>query len=224
MRKASSARRVSVCVLSSHPLVLEEIRATLQPLGFRLIPVRLESNFAPGLANLTLPRAHIYVTDAQAPHQAIEVLVNNIQERHSTTRQVVISEKWTEANAFPLLRVGVKGLLSYAEARSKLPQALDVVSVGGFWVPRKLLSKFVDSILQAVHERRVLKGPANLSQREKEVLEALLDNQANKEIADRLHISERTVKFHVSSLLEKFGVRRRTDLVLLWFQNRPAGL
>jgi DNA-binding CsgD family transcriptional regulator len=46
------------------------------------------------------------------------------------------------------------------------------------------------------------------------VLEALLENLSNKEIADRLHISERTAKFHVSNLLAKFRLRRRQDLIL----------
>jgi DNA-binding CsgD family transcriptional regulator len=55
------------------------------------------------------------------------------------------------------------------------------------------------------------------------VLNGLLENLANKEVADRLHISERTVKFHVSNLLAKFGVRRRADLILLCFQRRTAG-
>jgi len=62
----------------------------------------------------------------------------------------------------------------------------------------------------------------NLSRREQEVLDALLENLANKEIASRLNIAERTVKFHVSNLLSKFGVRRRADLILLTFQRRMA--
>ena len=63
---------------------------------------------------------------------------------------------------------------------------------------------------------------ADLSRREREVLDALLENLANKEIASRLNISERTVKFHVSNLLSKLGVRRRADLILLCFQHRQA--
>jgi DNA-binding NarL/FixJ family response regulator len=61
-----------------------------------------------------------------------------------------------------------------------------------------------------------------LSKREQEVLEALLENLANKEIASRFNISERTVKFHVSNLLSKFGVRRRADLILLCYQRRQT--
>jgi len=62
--------------------------------------------------------------------------------------------------------------------------------------------------------------PSELSRREQEVLNLLLDNLANKELAERLHISERTVKFHVSNILAKFGVRRRADLILLCYQRR----
>lgn len=169
-----------------------------------------------------MPRTQVYVTDAHAPHQATQMLVARIQERHPAARQLVVAERFTELNAFPLLRLGVKGLLDYAEARAKLPHALEVVWGGGFWVPRKLLSRFVDWILRAVQDPRSMKGPANLSPRERQVLDAVLENRSNKEIGDALHISERTVKFHVSRLLEKFGVRRRTDLILLWFQSRGA--
>ena len=186
--------------------------------------MRLEPDFASSLNRLALPRACMYVTDAQAPRQVIEILVSGIQERHPATHQLVMADRFTELTAFPLLRLGVKGMLSYTEARDKLPQALKVINAGGFWVPRKLLSRFVESILRVVHEHRALKGPADLSPREREVLQALLDNLVNKEIADRLRISERTVKFHVSSVLRKYGVRRRTDLILLWFQNRPPAL
>ena len=61
-----------------------------------------------------------------------------------------------------------------------------------------------------------------LSRREQEVLDSLLENLSNKEIASKLNIAERTVKFHVSNLLSKFGVRRRADLILLTFQRRMA--
>ena len=75
--------------------------------------------------------------------------------------------------------------------------------------------KFVDSILAADHRRR----STNLSQRQRQVLEALLDNLSNKEIANKLNMSERTAKFHVSNLLSRFDVRRRADLILLCYDS-----
>ena len=77
-----------------------------------------------------------------------------------------------------------------------------------------------ESLLGAVAERaqqllaagRALGTGVKVSRREREVLDFVLQNLANKEIASRLNVSERTVKFHVSSLLAKFGVTNRTAL------------
>jgi len=53
-----------------------------------------------------------------------------------------------------------------------------------------------------------------LSRRQREVLEGVAQNLSNKEIAAKLNVSERTVKFHVSALFQKFGVRTRVELLL----------
>jgi DNA-binding NarL/FixJ family response regulator len=204
-------------------MVLAEWERLLAPADFKLQARRLESTLA-GLERLSLPRAQVFVTDAHAPHQATEALVAGIQERNPHARQVVVAEKFSEVSAFPLLRLGAKGLLSYTDAREKLTEALQAVAAGGFWVPRDLLSRFIDSDLLAMRGRHVKLGPAKITVREREVLDALLENLANKEIAVRLNISERTVKFHVSSLLEKFSVRRRADLILLCLQEHTPVL
>jgi DNA-binding NarL/FixJ family response regulator len=59
-----------------------------------------------------------------------------------------------------------------------------------------------------------------ISRREQDIVDGLLLNLSNKEIASKLNISERTVKFHVSNLLTKFNVQRRADLILLWYQQK----
>jgi DNA-binding NarL/FixJ family response regulator len=86
-----------------------------------------------------------------------------------------------------------------------------------------VLSGFVDSVLAGSHSRRLkVDAATDLSRREQEVLGSLLENLSNKEIGNKLNITERTVKFHVSNLLSKFGVRRRADLILLCYQKRSV--
>jgi DNA-binding CsgD family transcriptional regulator len=77
----------------------------------------------------------------------------------------------------------------------------------------------VESILPEVRGCKSLDCEAGISRRERDVLDLLLANLSNKEIATKLFISERTVKFHVSNLLSKFGVQRRADLIVLWMQR-----
>ncbi|HLV93604.1 MAG TPA: response regulator transcription factor [Candidatus Acidoferrales bacterium] len=224
MPKAAPKSNLKVCLLSPHPMVIDEFRRLLGDSGLQIVSKQLDSMLAPDLRNLEVPRAPVYVIDAHAARQATGALLGNILDRYPTSRLLVVGEKLADEESYSLLRQGVKGILNYEEAREQLPRALPLVANGGFWVPRAVLSRFVDSILSSTQGRR-LRGdsPAELSRREQEVLNSLLENLANKEVADRLHISERTVKFHVSNLLAKFGVRRRADLILLCFQRRSAG-
>lgn len=64
-----------------------------------------------------------------------------------------------------------------------------------------------------LHAVRSVKSDIKITRREEEVLRGILRGLANKEIANDLNLSERTVKFHVSSLLSKFHVRGRMELV-----------
>jgi DNA-binding NarL/FixJ family response regulator len=215
--------KLTVCLLSPHPLVLSEFERLLGKASqFKVIAKQLESTLAPDLRNLEPPKAQVYVIDAHAARQATGALLTNILERYADARLIVVGDSVNEANAYSLLRLGVKGILTYAEARDQLSRALPLVSNGGFWVPRSVLSGFVDSILTSQGRRLKTDTVTNLSRREQEVLDSLLENLSNKEIASKLNIAERTVKFHVSNLLSKFGVRRRADLILLTFQRRMA--
>jgi len=72
------------------------------------------------------------------------------------------------------------------------------------------LAEKAEKLLQAGHS---VSGPVQLTRREEEVLGGVMRSLANKEIAASLNLSERTVKFHVSSLLAKYRVRGRMELV-----------
>jgi DNA-binding NarL/FixJ family response regulator len=221
MSKSNGKGSLKVCLLSPHPMVLDEFHRLLEDSGFHITSKQLDSMLAPDLRNLDVPKASVYVVDAHAARQATGALLGNILEKYASARLLVVGDKMKESDSYSLLRLGAKGILSYQEAREQLPRALPQVASGGIWVPRPVLSRFVDSILSSTQGRRLrVESPNELSRREQEVLSGLLENLANKEVAERLHISERTVKFHVSNLLQKFGVRRRADLILLCYQRR----
>lgn len=223
MAKTSKSRALAVCLLSPHPLVLGEFERILTRPGFRVISRQMDASLATDLTNMALPQADIFVVDAHAARPNTNSLIAGILDRHPTARVIVVCEKLSEATSHTMLRLGAKGLLTYTEAIEQLPLALPLVSSGGFWVPRAVLSTFVDSILTDQQKRRLKPdSQAQLSRREREVLDSLLENVSNKEIATKLNISERTVKFHVSKLLNKFGVRRRADLILLCYQQKQV--
>jgi DNA-binding NarL/FixJ family response regulator len=224
VKRAPNKHALKVCILSPHPLVLAEFSRALAGSEFDLTTRQLESTLGPELRKLSVPRASVYVVDAaHASQPATAALIANILENTPTARLLVVAEQFSAEESHNLLRLGAKGLLTYSGASAQLSRALPQVAEGGFWVPRSTLSEFIDSIVTDTHGRRLKVASAKeLSRREREVLDTLLENLANKEIASRFNISERTVKFHVSNLLAKFNVRRRADLILLCYQDRQA--
>jgi len=211
----SSARRIEVCLYWFHPMLLSEFQRRLGTGSFHLSTHRLEPYSVPDLRTLAYPEASLYVLESHPRRVVTEALAAGIARRFPGARVLAVAEKLPDQTAFPLLLLGVKGLLKYSELPDQLERAALVVAGGGFWVSRSLLSAFLDSVRSGPLPAREMSGTDNLTRREREVLECLLQNLLNKEIAKRLHISERTAKFHVSNLLAKFGVQRRGDLMLL---------
>lgn len=77
---------------------------------------------------------------------------------------------------------------------------------------KTLADELVSRAKVLLEEGRTVAAPTPLSTRQKEILQSVIRNRANKEIASQLNITVRTVKFHVSTLLNKFGVENRIEL------------
>lgn len=219
VRNSPRTRKISVCLLSGHAIVLQELSRLLSQSAFLVAATKLPdsgSGYNPGI-----PAADVYVIDAESATGGTEELLNHILRTNSDAKFLVLAGEWTEKTAFPMLGVGVKGLITHELIAQQLGLALEKVATGGYWVPRTLLASFVDSVV--TRSRRMELARPNrieISRREKDIVDCLLSNLSNKEIAGKLNISERTVKFHVSNLLSKFKVQRRADLILLWYQQR----
>ncbi len=217
MRGSSAGLRRSLCVCVFHPLVLEQLQRLLEGEPYHVLTCRLEPGAIAHREQLRIARASVYVVDVPRQRGDAEFVLSEIFTRVQKARVLVVAERLDEATLFELLRLGAKGFLRYADVNERLLGALQTVAVGGFWVPRAVLSRFIDKAFQRSHHRTLGYPSSGLSAREKEVLELLLENFSNKEIAGRLHISSRTAKFHVSNVLAKYGLSRRTDLLLTRF-------
>jgi len=213
---------LTVCLLWLHPLVAGEFHRLLPAPDFELISLRADTDLKAGGHDSVPKDASLYVVEGDFRRGETEALIGNVLSWNPSARIMVMAEEFKEEHAFSLLRLGTKGLLAYAEAGDQLPRAVREVAAGGYWVPRSVLSRFVDNALLSAPPLRPPARAVNLTPREREVLEDLLLNLSNKEIAKKRHISGRTAKFHVSNVLAKHGVRRRSDLLLLTFQERQA--
>lgn len=228
MGRIKPSKRLTVCLLSSHAPILNQLRKDLEAPQFQLFTLRLGPAPIPDLSRFFASPIQVYVIDSLPTARATQALVAKAAERYPLARLLVIARAFSRSDSFTLLRLGVKGVVTYDQMGKQLRRALVHVAKGGFWVPRALLFDFLTSLLGSTQLDSTKGIAAQLSPREKGVYEALLENLSNKEIASRLYLSVSAVKNYVSRVLAKFGVQRRADLILLNYQRdtfagKPVG-
>ncbi|MEA3289758.1 MAG: response regulator transcription factor [Campylobacterota bacterium] len=129
---------------------------------------------------------------------------------------MVLDPSPTYANTKKILEVGVRGYGSLMMHDIHLSEALKAILDGNIW----LYPDFIDEMVERLSEKRSdndnEKVLEKLSQREKEVALYVKDGLTNKDIAQKLDITIRTVKAHTHNIYDKTGVSNRLALALLF--------
>jgi DNA-binding NarL/FixJ family response regulator len=163
------------------------------------------------LAELLADRHLEYlVVDLQASSGKLDAL-ESIRKVRPDIRQIVIGPERDEELVLSSIVAGARGYLDLTAAPDVVRQAVEVVTSGSIWAPRRLLSKLIDRLLK-VPETSPAAAGLQLTSREQQVLELILMARSNREIALQLGIEERTVKAYVGRLMRKTGADNRIKL------------
>ena len=139
-----------------------------------------------------------------------------IKKKSPATKVLMLAASEDEAMIFKALKAGAKGYLSKNTSTSSLIKAIKVVHKDELWVERKVVARFfyenntADSGKEGLQENPI----KDLTPREQDVLRLLIKGFSNKEIANDLFISEKTVKSHLNKVFRKLNVSRRLDAIL----------
>jgi len=151
------------------------------------------------------------VIDLNASTGGLEML-ESIRQVRPHVRLIVIGPEGDDELVLSSIVAGARAYLDLTAGPDVVRQAVEIVTSGSIWAPRRLLSKLIDRLLK-VPEATVAGavGP-HLTEREQQVLELILTAQSNREIAAKLGIEERTVKAYVGRLMKKTGADNRIKL------------
>jgi DNA-binding NarL/FixJ family response regulator len=125
-------------------------------------------------------------------------------------RLIVIGPEGDDELVMNSIIAGARAYLDPTAGPEVVRQAIEVVTDGSIWAPRKLLSQLIDRLLK-VPEANTTTSP-QLTLRERQVLQLILMAHSNREIAAELGIEERTVKAYVGRLMRKTGADNRIKL------------
>jgi DNA-binding NarL/FixJ family response regulator len=135
-------------------------------------------------------------------------------------KPVIINEDFTDMEKVELLKLGIKGFAPQDFSSEKLEEALRRVKKGEIWVSRNVTRLSLQNLAN-YHSTSVVKekNRFNLTEREIEILKIMALGLKNREIADKLFISEKTVKTHINRVFRKLGVNTRAKAIFVAVEN-----
>jgi len=222
--KACTADQCSVALISSQDLIAEGISQGLEQHDKITLQDRF-NNYDDLLNSAQSAQYEVALINArliQYPLSDFFQQLNNISPR---TRIIVFAAEDDHQYLKSLMRAGVYGFLPIDSSVEELCNAIIAVKSGQLWFNKSLLDEMVIDAIelerlieQSIKERiGVLKE--QMTNRERDVFCLVLEGLSTKEIAAQIHMSEPTVKQHLTRLFKKFDVSNRSQLILSAFER-----
>jgi DNA-binding NarL/FixJ family response regulator len=150
----------------------------------------------------------VVVLDLRLPRiSGFDVITMLRKERHPA-RIVVLSNYQGSEDIYRAVRAGARAYLTKDASGEELINAIQTVHRDLRYLPRVALDRLAERM-----------PTVDLTPRESEVLLCITQGRSNREIAEQLHIAEKTVRIHVSSVLDKMGARDRTQATIYALQR-----
>ncbi len=211
----TSEDRIRILIADDHPVVRDGLVAILSTQSeFEVVGQARDGREA--VSRAVELRPDVVLLDLEMPEMDGVEALRELRAKCPQAQVIVFTAFDTDERIVGAVQAGAKGYLLKGAPRGELFQAIRVVSRGGSLLQPVVASK----LLEHMSSRSESAGlTERLTAREMEVLRLLSDGQTNKEIARALFITERTVKFHVSSILGKLGAGNRTEAVRIAAQH-----
>ncbi|WP_051640601.1 response regulator transcription factor [Thiomicrorhabdus sp. Milos-T2] len=159
------------------------------------------------LGNRFDPSSHMVLIQI-SPSSPIEMIIK-IAKQFDV---VAFANKPNDLEGLQLFQSGIKGYLNTFSSVERIEQALETINAGSVWLGQSVMQAMIQSLV--IHNQSNDDWKLHLTEREQETTELVLQSKSNKQIAQTLEITERTVKAHLHNVFEKLEVSDRLGLVL----------
>jgi DNA-binding NarL/FixJ family response regulator len=194
-----------VFVVDDHEMVRRGLRDLAQELP-EIEVVGEADRASVALEGVARTSPDVALLDIRLPDQDGVELCREIRSRHPNVRCLMFTSYADEQALLGAIMAGASGYLLKFTTGDELVEAIRTVAAGS-----SLIDPSTTQSVMAIATRTPPRQEAGLSPQQEKVLQLIVEGLTNREIAERLELAEKTVKNYVSAILDKLGVRSRTQ-------------
>lgn len=207
---------IRVLICDDQPVVCEGLRAILgTAASIEVVGVAHDGQQAVAEAGRLYP--DLVLMDLSMPGHNGIAATRTIRTQFPSVRVLVLTTFEADEWLFDAIRAGAAGYLLKGSTRDELVSAIEGTVQGKTFVDPAVAGRLLNQLARGSGAPTMV-DVDSLSEREREVMRLLGRGQSNAQIAARLHLSEGTVRNHVSAILQKLGLQDRTQAALLALQ------
>ncbi len=212
---------IRILIADDHAIFRDGLRKLLEAEpGFHVVGEAADGGEALRLAGQLKP--DILLLDLAMPRVPGLLALRDMAKAAPYTRTIVLAAVVEPRQTLEALQLGARGVILKESATGLLLKSIRAVRAGQFWVGNAAVSDLVMTLrdLKSVPDDESQKKRFGLTPRELEVVSAIVAGYTNKDISEKFHISEQTVKHHLTNIFDKLGVSNRLELALFAVNHR----
>jgi RNA polymerase sigma factor (sigma-70 family) len=207
--------KIKVLIVDDHPVFREGLRQCLEAHKAIRVLATVGGGEEMWKAVRTLGRPDVVLMDVEIPGQNGIELTKALHEKHPEVRVVMLTAFSDSERVFSALKAGAVGYLLKNVSPDEIRATVQRVAAGEPMLSGEIAGRVLQEFEREREEERYREQLAGLTAREEEILKLLATGESNREIAQRLFISEQTVKNHVANIFRKLRVNDRPKAALL---------
>jgi two-component system, NarL family, nitrate/nitrite response regulator NarL len=161
----------------------------------------------------------ILLLDLRMPEKDGLAVLEEVNFEALPTRVIVLTAAEDDRDVVRAMRLGARGVVLKQSASDLLLKSIHKVYDGEIWLDNRMTAEVIDAFKKSAESGMRREKPL-LSDREKEIVQLVAQGFRNREIGEKLFISEQTVKNHLHNIFDKLGVSDRLELALYAIHHR----
>jgi DNA-binding NarL/FixJ family response regulator len=209
---------INILVSDDHAIFRAGLRKLLE--GANDISIVGEaSNGVECMKMLAKLRPDILLLDLRMPEKDGLSVLEEINFDVSATRIIVLTAAEDDRDVIRAMRLGARGVVLKQSASDQLVKSIRRVHEGEIWLDNRMTTGVIDAFQKSAELGQRREKPL-VSDREKQIVQLVAQGLRNREIGEKLFISEQTVKNHLHNIFDKLGVSDRLELALYAIHHR----